>query len=126
MAHTITITRLPDEDSDDYEYEFGGEHDHTCMVGEACGRKACQVMDPDRGTERTRHGREHWYADGTWWVERTRGCALDHVFELEYPDAKLAQAGLGTYPVEIDWDGDQWWLTVLHDRAVTPLNVEAA
>ena len=30
MTHTVTLTRLPDEESDDYEYQFGGTHGGDC------------------------------------------------------------------------------------------------
>lgn len=111
MSHTITITRVPDEVSDDFEYEFGGTHGHDCGVLVRCARKACQAMNPDYGDERVRHGREHFFRDGDWLVESDR-CALRYVFEAEFPWSQFERAGLGTHPVEIEWE-DDWYLSIL-------------
>lgn len=32
MSHTVTITSLPDEDTDDFGYRFGGTHGGDCEV----------------------------------------------------------------------------------------------
>lgn len=115
MAHTVTITRLPDEDRDDYEYEFGGTHGSDCMVGKGCPRKACQAMDHehDAGTERTRHGLEHWWNwdNREWIVHNTKDCALRYVFECTGTHETFEGLTLGTYPVRIEWE-DNWWLEV--------------
>lgn len=110
MSHTVTITRLPDEESDDYEYEFGGTHGWDCAVLQRCKRKACQAMNPAYGDERVRHGREHTHRDGDWLVESDE-CALHYVFEQVGPIETFQGLDLGTYPVRIEWD-DDWWLEV--------------
>lgn len=113
MSHTVTITRLPDDESDDYEYEFGGTHGADCMVGKRCARKACQAMNPNYETERTRHGLEHWWNGDNreWIVHDTKACALDHVFEQFGPVETFDGLGLGTYPVRVEWE-DDWWIEV--------------
>lgn len=111
MSHTVTITSLPDETTDDYGYEFGGTHGSDCAVWVECKRKSCQAMSPDYDTERVRHGKHHEYRDGDWLVESDR-CALDYVFEYATEDEYFDGLPLGTYPVRIDWDGDHWWLEV--------------
>lgn len=110
MSHTVTITRLPDEQSDDYAYEFGGTHGGDCAVLVECKRKACQAMNPDYGYERVRHGKEHTFRDGDWLVESDQ-CALRYVFEQSGPEETFEGLTLGTYPVHIEW-GDVWWLEV--------------
>ena len=113
MSHTVTITRLPDDESDDYEYTFGGTHGSDCMVGNRCERWACQTMNPDYETERTRHGVTHWwnYDNREWIVHDAEDCALGYVFE-QYGDIETFDGlGLGTYPVRIEWE-DCWWLEV--------------
>lgn len=120
MAHTVTITRLPDEGSDDYEYEFGGTHGSDCEVYNPCKRKACQAMDPwhTAGDERVRHGRHHFHRDGEWLVESTE-CALRFVFE-QYGDIETFDGlDLGTYLVCVRWEDDLWWMEVQSD-AVAP------
>ena len=113
MSHTVTITKLPDEESDDHEYEFGGTCDHSCMVGKRCARKACQEMDPDYDPERTRHGVEHWWNwdNREWIVHDTEDCALHHVFENVTEWETFDGVGLGTFPVFINWE-DFWSLEV--------------
>lgn len=119
MSHTVTITRLPNEENDDYEYEFGGTHGTDCMVGKPCARKSCQAMNPDYDTERTRHGLEHWwkYDNREWIVHDTKACALDHVFEYIGDIETFEGLGLGTYPVRVEWE-DIWWLEV---QSSTPI-----
>ena len=115
MSHTVTITRLPDDESDDYEYTFGGTHGADCMVGKRCPRKACQAMnhEHDAGTERSRHGLEHWWNwdNREWIVHDTTDCALGYVFEYRTDIETFDGLGLGTYPVRIEWE-DSWWLEV--------------
>lgn len=112
MSHTVTITRLPDEESDDYEYEFGGTHGWDCAVLQRCKRKACQAMNPDYGDERVRHGKEHTFREGDWLIQ-SDDCALGYVFEQRGDIETFEGAGvtLGTYAVEICWE-DDWWLEV--------------
>lgn len=110
MSHTVTITRLPNEESDDYEYTFGGGHDHRCEVYVECRRKACHAMNPDYGDERVRHGKRHFHRDG-YWVAESDQCALRYVFEGRSPEETFEGLALGTYPVSIEWE-DSWWLEV--------------
>jgi hypothetical protein len=119
MSHTVTITRVPDEESDDYEYTFGGTHGADCMVGKRCTRWACQQMNPDYETERTRHGLTHWwnYDNREWIVHDTEDCALRFVFEQIGDIETFDGLEPGTYPVRIEWD-DSWWLEVQHPTFV--------
>jgi len=112
MSHTVTITKLPDEESDDYEYEFGGTHGSDCEVYVRCKRKACQAMNPhyEPYDERVRHGKQHFHRDGEWMVESDQ-CALRYVFESVTAEETFGGLGLGTYPVSIEWE-DDWWLEV--------------
>jgi hypothetical protein len=113
MSHTVTITRLPDNESDDYGYAFGGTHGSDCEVFDRCGRKACQSMDPFNaaGDERNRHGRFHFHRDGEWLVQ-SDACALRFVFE-QYGDIETFNGlTLGSYAVRVEWEDDTWWLTV--------------
>lgn len=112
MSHTVTITRLPDDESDDYEYTFGGEHGYDCQTLIECNRKACQAMNPNYGDERVRHGRDHVYRDGMWLAQSDQ-CALRYVFEGMTEDETFAGCQVGvTYPVRIEWEDESWWLEV--------------
>lgn len=112
MSHTVTITKLPDYTSDDWEYTFGGEHDGTCTTLDLCKRRSCQAMNPDYepGDERHRHGKTHYYRDGDWWFESDI-CALRYVFEGQGPDETFDGLSPGTYPVTTCWE-DTWWIEV--------------
>jgi hypothetical protein len=118
MTHTVTLTRLPDEGSDDYEYTFGGEHDGNCESGRECMRKACSAMNPDYGDERLRHGKHHWHADGTWWVYDS--CALRYVFETVTEEETFDGIPLGTYPLHVEWDGEYWHVEVQYSEPTEP------
>jgi hypothetical protein len=115
MSHTVTITRLPDETADDYEYEFGGTHGSDCEVFNRCKQKACQAMSPLWDTERTRHGRYHIHRDGEWLVESDE-CALRFVFEQYGSVETFEGLALGTYPIVVRWEDDTWWIEVESDR----------
>jgi hypothetical protein len=117
MAHDVTITRLPNEESDDWEYTFGGTHGHDCTVLMPCTLRRCQGLKREYyyGDERTAHGVAHEYRDGEWLVESDQ-CALRYVFESVTEGETFEGIELGTYPVRIDWDDDSWWVEV--QRAV--------
>lgn len=111
MSHTVTISRLPDGESDDYEFEFGGGHGHDCQVLVECKRKACQAMHPDYGDERVRHGRDHFYRDGMW-LAVSDLCALRFAFEGRSKEETFDGIALGTYPIRIEWEDESWWVEV--------------
>jgi hypothetical protein len=113
MSHTVTITRLPDEESDDYGYEFGGTHGADCATLRRCKRQACQAMNPeyDPGDERVRHGKDHYYRDGDWLVESDT-CALAYVFENATDAEYFGGLPLGTYPIRVEWEDDSWWFEI--------------
>lgn len=119
MSHTVTITRLPDDEHDDYEYEFGGTHGSDCEVYVECKRKACREMNADYAPcdERVRHGKRHFYRDGDWLVESDQ-CALRYVFGDVGPVETFYGLALGTYPVRIEWE-DTWWLEVQDAASVS-------
>jgi hypothetical protein len=115
MTHTVTITRLPDDHNDDYESTFGGSHGNDCTVLLECKRKACQAMNPDYGDERVRHGREHQHRDGIWLVESDL-CALRYVFESRTEWETFEGIPLGTYPVRVEWEDNEWWVEVQYTQ----------
>ena len=108
MSHTITITRLPDETSDDVEYTVGGTCEPGCRIWRECKRKACRALsaDFDVPTERTRHGVEHQLIGGVGWAVETNTCGVTYAYYLTL-DAER-EGKLGTFPLEISWDGDFW------------------
>lgn len=121
MSHNVTITRLPDETTDDYEYEFGGTHGSDCEVWVPCRRHRCQGLKRDYvwGDERTAHGVLHEYRGGEWFVESDI-CALRFVFESATDDEHFGGLDVGTYSVSIDWDGDAWLMQVHGSTVLYP------
>lgn len=119
MSHTVTITKLPDDESDDYEFAFDGEHGTDCQVFVECKRKACQAMHPGYGDERVRHGKYHFYRDGDWLVESDI-CALRYVFEYVTEDETFEGLSVGSYPIRIEWD-NSWWVEV-QDKHPIPVS----
>lgn len=119
MTHTVTLTRLPDETSDDYEYTFSGTHGHDCQTFNRCKRKACQAMNPNYGDERVRHGKEHFHRDGDWLVESGE-CGLRFAFESRGDDETFDGIPVGTYPVIVCWEDDEWWIEVQYTESTEP------
>jgi hypothetical protein len=115
MSHTIIVTRMPDETSDDVEFTIGGEHGHDCEVLTPCKRARCRGLrrDYDYGDERTAHGVFHEFRDGEWLVTNKRLCGLNYAFGDDMTwNEQIERAGLGTHPVTVEWDGD-WWLMIV-------------
>lgn len=117
--HTVTLTRLPDETSDDFEYTFGGTHGSDCQTFNRCKRKSCHAMNPDYGDERVRHGKDHFHRDGEWLVESGE-CALRYVFESRTDWETFDGVSLGTYPIRVEWEDDVWWIEVQDQNPVHP------
>lgn len=111
MAHTVTITRVPDETGGDYEYEFGGSHGRDCEYLLPCDRRECQAMEPYVETTRTRHGKEHTYTADGLWVVLADDCALRFVFDDMSEAETFSGLTVGTYPIQVCFD-DAWWIEV--------------
>lgn len=107
MTHTVTITSLY-SDTDDLEYTVVGTCEQYCIVWMPCGRARCQKPNPDYcGYERDVHGKEHKFINGDWCIE-TDKCALMYDVDV---DSFYDITELGTYALEIEWDGDYWYAT---------------
>lgn len=119
MSHTVTITKLPDENDDDYGYEFGGTHDANCEFYRECTKAWHRHPKNDEGFEdgwsTKRVTQEHQWLDGLWMVPEDQNvrCALDFVFEGYTPSEYFAGMQIGeTHDVECRWDGEGWDLAV--------------
>ena len=107
MSHTITVTRLPDETSDDVEYTIGGTHDRSCSVwGECEERHPRATLDELQDGEAIWHDAEHLLVSGVGWCVLTTECGLDYAYDLGLEVEALT--GLGTYELDADWTGDGW------------------
>ena len=117
MSHTVTVTRLPNEESDDVLYELGGDHDRCCISYVECQKEwhrhpnyPYEYGNDEWSTKRVPE--VHHFIDGGWMVP-DGGCGFHHAqadcgdFEPELT-ALVEEYGLGTYGVEVEWDGD-WW-----------------
>ena len=107
MSHTITITRLPDDQHDDAEFEIGGTCDNQCTVWRECDQVhyVATEAEIDRG-EAVWHGVWHRNIFGVGWCVETTECGLDYAYELGLEAASAESTG--TYLLDIEWDGDGW------------------
>jgi|GEM_PF-5058286 len=119
MSHTVTITKLPDEASDDTEFEFGGTHDANCEFYFECRkdwhRHPKSPEDFEDGWSTKRAPEMHMYLDGLWMVpvDQDIRCALSLVFEGWSVEDSLSGIALGeTRDVSCVWDGEGWELEV--------------
>ena len=110
MAHTITVTRLPDETTDDVEYTIGGTHDYRCEAWHECLKSWHRhpTSGADYGDEwaTKRVPEVHQWIEGMWMVPNKTRCGLDLSFEYDNPEFQMT--ALGTYDVDVEWDGDYW------------------
>lgn len=107
MSHTITITRLPDDERDDAEYTIGGSCDQWCTVWRECDEKHPAPTDDEIASgEATWHGVEHMSILDIGWSVQTTECGLDYAYDLGL-EADRVEA-LGAYVLDVEWDGDGW------------------
>ena len=112
MSHTITVTELPNDQSDDVVYSISGTHDPLCEVWRPCSKdwhrhpKDADMIDDEWSTKRAGL---HQFIDGEWMVP-SEGCGFRYALAdmgAEF-DEQVTRGGLGDYDVEIEWDGDGW------------------
>jgi len=109
MSHTITITRIAGDEWDDADYTTGGTCDSNCAVWSPCEKTWHRHPKNEYGeqiewsTNRVPH--EHQFIDGEWMVASGE-CALHYAYELGLDAENCIKPG--TYPLEIEWDGDNW------------------
>lgn len=114
MSHTITITKLPDTESDDVEYTIGGEHEGSCRVWYECSEKHPEPTESEQEAGlATWHEAEHMDIFDLGWCVESNECGVDHDSEL---NLRVEVHGrLGTFALDIEWDGDGWISTIGDD-----------
>ena len=118
MSHTITVTRLAGDEWDDAEYTTAGTCDRACEVWFPCEKAWHRHPKNEYGeqfewsTKRVPH--EHQFINGEWSVASGK-CALHYAYGLGL-DAE-AVTEVGTYHLDIEWDGD-YWLTDIGEPVV--------
>ncbi len=104
-THTITITRLADDTSDDAEYTIGGDCEGDPTVYTECKRDECVGERPNYyAQDVTRHGEDH-IAWEERWCSASDECPLRYVHGLSTAIDEFGR--LGTFPLEIEWD-EEW------------------
>lgn len=105
MTHTITVTKLPDDVNDDVEFEIGGTHGYDCETMRYCERKTCK--DRDHDGEFNAHGKVHYPGEYGWLVYPAKPkCGLDFCDDIHFAVENFNK--LGTFHLDIDFDGDYW------------------
>lgn len=120
--HTLTVTKLADDESDDVEYTVTcpTPKPPTCDVWwecRPCLHKATED-EQDEGVY-TAHGREHQDLDGMW-MTRSESCAL-HVtdFGRESAGEAAVTLGIGVHQVDVDYWGDMIWDVIIPKAATS-------
>ena len=119
MSHTVTVTKLPDEQSDDVEYTISGEHDDQCEMWIECFKSWHRHPRNDYGQyggydewSTKRVPVVHQWIDGSWMVPSS-DCSFRYAFENDNPDRQMTD--LGIYDARVDWV-DDWWIAELSLR----------
>lgn len=109
MTHILTVTQLPNEESDDLEYEISGECDEQCRMWFTCAaEEPCRNDPPDDVEEAEFHGMAHRSIEGEWMLPTGRCGATDDSASDDL-HCIATKRGLGSHPVEIDYWGDGIW-----------------
>lgn len=116
MAHTIEITRLAGDGSDDADYTVGGSCSSSCEVWRPC-EKAWHRHPKNEYGELIEWStkavpQEHQFIDGEWMVP-SGDCAVQYAYDLGFELEVITE--LGRYELDLDWDGDGW-LADIGDR----------
>lgn len=115
--HTITVTKVPDEHSDDVELTVDHCSGNACTVWNQC-LEACSEYTPtedetDAG-KHSNHGVRHQLIEGFWMTE-SEACALTGTDSANDEVHSIAEeVGLGTHQVVVDYSGDGIWDVFLH------------
>ena len=135
--HTITVTQVPDEESDDTTWTIqcpGVTASSGCQLWYPCqevvtGEKVYEQPDGTKQTfiehgcshtatedeeydEYTAHGDHHSWIDGEW-MTPTLLCALQQDYGSDSLYDIAREVGLGVYEVEISYEGDGEWYASL-------------
>lgn len=115
--HTITVTKVPDEHSDDVELTVDHCSGNACTVWNECTELCAGYTPTEDETDagkHSNHGVEHQLIDGFWMTE-SKACALTGTDSGNDGVHEVAEtAGLGTHQVVIDYWGDGIWDVSLH------------
>lgn len=118
MSHTLTITKVPDEVDDDYEYTISGEHEDDCAVWFECDRMDCPTKSEDfddPAGEGVWHGEDHIAFDDVWATKSTQ-CAID--YRNDRMIEQLDGREVGTYDVEVGYWGDgEWYFNLTPEKS---------
>lgn len=119
MTHTITVTAVPTQDSDDYEWSEGGSCDSRCTAYWFCGNVSHRhpsaeygYLNGDWSTKRT--PQPHRFIDGQWMIETKSTCGYqesDHG-DIFFDLTKIKPQIGDTFGIDVDWDGDFWRVAV--------------
>lgn len=120
--HRVTVTLVPNEESDDVEYTVDHCPGTVCTVWYEC--TTCDSYKPTEDEEGdgeyTRHDTHHQLIDGLWMTD-TSECAIvatdsgaDGMHEI------ALEAGLGTHDVDVDsWGDGSWDVTLVKPKEAT-------
>ena len=110
--HVITVTRVPDEHSDDVEFTVDHCPGDTCSVWWECTTPCAGHQPTEAETEdgwHENHGVRHQLIEGRWMTE-SQTCALTGTDSGNDGASSAAEkAGLGTHRLSIDYWGDGIW-----------------
>lgn len=114
MSHTITVTKLADDDSDDYGWTLNGTHDQNCEAWWECD-KAWHRHPLDNSNVGDEWGNkrvgEHMYIDGLWCVQRGCGYTYADHGDMEY-DLAARNPKIGDeFELIFEWD-EAWYITL--------------
>lgn len=119
MSHLLLVTRLPDEEHDDYEYTVTGEHDSSCQTWHSCLKDWHRHPKNEYGEQdewsTKRVPEVHQFIENEWMVKIPNGCGL-----RECDDITDQIDRLGVYRARVNYDGDWWWAELEWIREITP------
>lgn len=119
--HIITVTGIPTDESDDYDWRLDPESAHGigCEVWRECPKawhrhpkNEWGEMDTEWSTKRVPI--EHQWIEGEWMVP-TNECGFSHVHDFSDVREALAQheAEVGSrWHIALEWE-DDWFATLL-------------
>lgn len=120
MSHLLIVTRLPDDEHDDYGYIVTGEHDIHCETWRSCLKDWHRHPQNDYG----QYGYDEWstkrvpevhqFIENEWMVKIPNGCGLRECDDLTEEIDRL-----GVYRVHVEYH-EYWSAQLEWIREISP------
>lgn len=108
MSHTVIV--LAGNRDEGFSYAISGDCDSACHAYRECLNDKHPHPSEEYGWREgewatKRVPEVHTFIEGLWMLPA--GCGLDEA--KDHLEDSLEKVGIGTWPIDVDWNGDYWY-----------------